>query len=282
MPGPLGTPCNSPEVDSETLARTSSRTPGIIGQTMAQQHCSQSKSGHSSLIIHLDLKDLIEIEQPMQGKVQRSGKLGKVDVFVKGAVLQKDVDRPKKILSIVRKIFAPLADVIKIELDTPEGSDRLLRAHFGWPLVNKAGKPQVSNKHGQFYDPSYVGAGAIGRSRSRVDKFTPVRGDANKGVTAYVFEGAIGIVIMDFFGGKVNVENVFATAIAHELGHNLGLTHSQSPGDMMFVYAGKSEKDQKRWMTAAEKNTLRFNTPQITLIRNLVRTPSAPSEAGAK
>ena len=273
MPGPLGTPSNTPEVDSETLARTPSKAPGATGHTLDRQHGGQSKSGHPSLLIHLDLKDLIEIDQPMQGKVQRSGLLGKVDVFVKGAVLQKDIDRPKKILTIVQKIFAPLANVIKIELDTPEGSDRLLRVHFGWPLVNKAGKPQVSTKHGQFYNPSYVGAGAIGRSRTRLDKFKPAKGDANKGVTAYVFEGAIGVVIMDFFGGKVNVDNLFATAIAHELGHNLGLTHSQSPSDMMFVYAGKSEKDQKRWMIAAEKNALKFNAQQITSIRKLVRTP---------
>ena len=68
-----------------------------------------------------------------------------------------------------------------------------------------------------------------------------MKGDANKGVTAYVFEGAIGIVIMDYFGGKANVENIFATAIAHELGHNLGLPAQRVPGQH-YVCVCKEER----------------------------------------
>jgi hypothetical protein len=139
--------------------------------------------------------------------------------------------------------------------------------------VNSVGKPQVSKKHGQFYDPVYVGAGAQSQSRSRVEKFAPVKGDAKKGVTAYVFEGAIGVVIMNFFSGKVRYENIFATAIAHELGHNLGLPHRESSSDIMFVYAKKTEKEQKKWMTAAAKNALKFSAPQIASMRKLVRKP---------
>ena len=273
MGGPLGTPCNTPEVDSGTLARTRSTPRGVTGTTAAGKPIRQGKPGRLPFTIHLDLKDLIEIDVPGVGAVSKSGSLKKVDVFVKHSVTEKDVDRPKKVLAIVRKLFAPLADVIKIELDTPKGSDRLLRVHFGWPLVNTAGKPQVSKKHGQFYDPVYVGAGAQSQSRSRVEKFAPVKGDADKGVTAYVFEGALKLVIEEYFSGKVNYENIFATAIVHELGHNLGLQHVGSSSDIMFVYAKKTEKEPKKWMTAAEKNSLKFSSTQITSIRELIQKP---------
>lgn len=264
MSGPLGTTTNTPEIDSGTHVRMPSKLPGIVNRTAAS-------SDPPPFIIHLDLKELIKVEQPHSGKVSQSGSLKKVDVFVKGEVLGEDINRPKKVLAIVRKLFAPLADVIKIELDTQAGSDRLLRAHYGWPMMTQAGQLHISKKHGQFYDPSYVGVGAEGQSRSRSGKFKPVKGDANKGVSAYIFEGAIGILIMNYLGEKANVENIFATAIAHELGHNLGLPHSQSAGDIMFVFADKSESEQRNWVTAAEKSSLKFSTLQFTKIRKFLK-----------
>lgn len=263
MPGPTGTPCNTPPVDAGTLSRSLSGSPGVTKGTGKRR---------GPFLIHLDLNELAETEQPGVGKVQRSGSFQKVDVFVKGASLGKDPGRPNKVLAGVRKIFAPLKDVIHIELDTPAKSDRLLRARFGWPMVTSAGKPQVSKRYGQFYDPSYVGVGAPGQTRTRVGRFKPMKGDGKSGVTAYVFEGAIAIVIMDFFGGKANVDNIYAAAIAHELGHNLGLGHTKSATDIMFVYARQTASDQKRWMKAANDDKLRFSRPQRSRIRNLLRS----------
>jgi Matrixin len=267
MPGPLGLPCNTPQIDAGTLARTQSVPPGINVVS------GQLNAGQAKFLILLDLSELITIEQPGPGRVKNSVTGEMEDVFVKGELLGTDADRPKKVLAKVQKIFAPFADVIAIELDTPEArSDRLLKARFGFPLVNDDGIPQVSKPHGQFYSPYYVGAGADGKSRSRVTSFKPIKGDEARGPTAYVFEGAIALVVMDYFDGKAAVNNIYATAIAHELGHNLGLQHTKSPTDIMFIYAYQTEKDQKAWMTAANEDKLRFSDGQVGTIRALLNT----------
>ena len=274
MPGPLGTPCNMPPVDAGTLARTLSTPAGITGNKAAVDAGSTGPRA-DVLVIHLDLAELIEIQEPRIGPVRRSGSLESVDVMVKGPVIAKDLDRPKKVLTVVRKLFSPLADVIAIELsDGSAAAGRLLKTHFGWPMINTAGEPQVSKKHGQFYDPYYVGAGATSTSRSKLEAFKPIKGDPSKGVTAYVFEGAIGVAVMEHFEpGKANVDNIFAAAIAHELGHNLGLPHGKSPADIMFVYANEDERDQKKWMMAASENKLAFNATQLASMRTLLRKP---------
>jgi hypothetical protein len=40
----------------------------------------------------------------------------------------------------------------------------------------------------------------------------------------------------------------------------------------MFVYAGRSEAEQKQWMTLAEKGKLGFNSTQTVAIRRLLRS----------
>lgn len=230
------------------------------------------KKGRSPFVIELDLNELITLEDVGEGKVPIRGTLRSADVFVKAGVLVTDKDRPKRILAIVQKLFSPLKGEVSIQLDTPGKSDRLLKARFGWPVMDSSGKPKVSKRHGPMYDPGFVGAGARGFARSRLEKFKPVKGDEKQGVTAYVFEGAIAVLIKDYFPGKVNVDNIFATSIAHELGHNLGLPHGASPSDIMFVFAGRSEADRKKWLFAAEKNLLKFDAKtQVPKMRNTIR-----------
>lgn len=273
MAGPLGGKSNSPDIDAGTLSRARARPSGAIGIAHSAPGKAGSRSAATPFLIQLDLTELVRLDEPGVGKVSQSGSLRQVDVFVKAGVISNDPGRPKRVLSIVQDLFKPLRREVRIELDTPASSDRLLRVSFGWPMMTKSGQPQTSKKYGQFYDPSFVGAGAQSSSRTRVEKFKPVKGDAGKGVTAYVFEGAVGVVVQDFFSGKVNVDAIFATAIAHELGHNLGLKHTESPTDIMFVYAGHTEQEQKRWMSAAEKKALRFSATQISAMRKLIRKP---------
>ena len=270
--GPLGTSTNNPEVDAGTTARTQNKPPGPVS---GSQTSTASPIEIPRLMIHLDLKELIEIDDPREGRTRDPNTGTKMPVLFKGKVIKKDPNRPQAVLALVRKKFQALQDLVQIELGTGTGSDRFLKARFGYPLA-PAGGQQITHKvHGPLFDPAYVGAGADALSRTRLKKFKPIKGDAKKGVTAYIFEGAIGHVILDFFPNKgVNINNIFATAIAHELGHNLGLSHVSSPRDIMFVYAMRPEKEQRQWMTLAEKDALVFSSAQLSAMRKLLQLPS--------
>jgi hypothetical protein len=61
MPGPTGTPCNTPEVDSGTLARTASKPPSISADLPAESKDSSTSRLCRSQICHLTLQRIKKV-----------------------------------------------------------------------------------------------------------------------------------------------------------------------------------------------------------------------------
>lgn len=201
------------------------------------------------LVVHLDLGEFLELNEVVQHAA--SGIIGRGDVF------HKDPGRDGKILKVVEKMFQPLAAALTIKLGDGTGSDRFLKAAFAWGN-----------------DPEIGGMSAQGVSRSKLDKFSRMAADTGKPVTGYVFEGVIGNWILDYLGSKpVDVNNIFGTVIAHELGHQLGLDHENKADDVMFVFSGEARGKQINWLRLGERNALKFTDPQIKTMQTLLATP---------
>jgi Matrixin len=66
---------------------------------------------------------------------------------------------------------------------------------------------------------------------------------------------------------RVDVDNIFAALIAHEIGHNLGLEHEYSPAGLMFAYEGASTMERRTWLQSASAGRLRFKPWQLERIR---------------
>jgi len=202
-----------------------------------------------SLVIHLDLGEFLELNEVIEQA--SSGLIARGDVF------NKDPGRDGKILSVVQQFFQPLADSVTIKLGDGTGSDRFLMATFAW-----GNNPEIG------------GMSAQGLTRSKLGKFSRRAVDTSKPVTGYVFEGVIGNWIMDYLGSKpVQVNNIFATAIAHELGHQLGLDHEKTSDNIMFVFTEESRANQINWLRLGERNALKFTDAQIKTMQKLLATP---------
>jgi len=201
------------------------------------------------LVIHLDLNELLELNQVLE---QASSGL-----IARGEVISKDPSRDSKILKVVVDLFQPLAAELTIKLGDGTGSDRFLKAAYAWGL-----------------DPEIGGMSAQGVTRSKLEKFSRMAADTGKPVTGYIFEGVIANWIMDYLGSKpVSVNNIFGTTIAHELGHQLGLGHEKGAGDIMFVFDGESRGNQINWLRSAERDALSFTDAQIKKMQSLLSTP---------
>jgi hypothetical protein len=123
-------------------------------------------------------------------------------------------------------------------------------------------------------DPDIGGVSAKGISRSKLGNFNRMGDDQGKPVTAYIFEGVIGNWIVEYLGGKCsNIDNLFAAIISHELGHQLGLDHSNSIQNVMFNFRDGSKTERIKWLQSCEKNALKFDPNQINIMKSLLVRP---------
>lgn len=203
------------------------------------------------LLIHLDLAELVELNELLEDRT--SG------LLKAGPVFNTNEDRPLEVLELVRGLFFGLSKYVRIELGSGAGAGRFLRALFLW-----------APDQGEM-----AGASAEGLTRTTLSKKwqlkDPVR---DRDVTAYIFEGAIGSFIETHLAGvPVKISNIFAVFAAHELGHNLGLTHELAPNDIMFVYDDRPATDQKQWLEAASAGKLRFTGGQVVKMLELLERP---------
>ncbi len=200
-------------------------------------------------LIHLSLAELAKLEV-----VEQHGRSG---LIRRGAVFNTDPKRPRNVLTIVQAHFAGLGKGVMIRAGSGGGSDRFLKADFAW---------------GQ--DPDVGGVSAQGITRTKLGRFNKKGADQGLPVTGYVFEGVIGRWIVDYMGGAgVNVDCLFATVVAHELGHQLGLPHEPLVTDLMFGFGGGGKKDRVAWLWGASKGTLVFSKTQVGTMRGLLAKP---------
>jgi hypothetical protein len=198
--------------------------------------------------IDLDLaefNDLNTVEEARTSGLIRSGK-----VFA---------SNPKRAFAIAEKVqryFQPLADTVTIRLGNGEGSQRFLKATFAWG-----------------FDPDIGGVSAQGESRTKLGKFSRRKGDKGLPVTGYVFEGVIGNWIVEYLGGSGNFSKIAALVVTHELGHQLGLDHTKSPGDIMFEFTDHSDGEKKLWLQNGEKDVLNFTADQLKIMRSVIAKP---------
>ena len=222
-----------------------STTPGTLGINDAAESLGRPMTS-PPLEVHLDLNELVELNEVIEH--------GRSGLFKKGKAFANDPKRPQKVLAIVASIFSPLGKAIHICLGSGTKSDRLLKAAFSWGM-----------------DPDIGGVSAKGISRTKLGNFNRMGDDQGKPVTAYIFEGVIGNWIVEYLGGKCgNIDNLFAAIIAHELGHQLGLDHSDSIQNVMFNFRDGSRAERIKWLQSCEKNELKFDPNQINIMKSLL------------
>lgn len=57
---------------------------------------------------------------------------------------------------------------------------------------------------------------------------------------------------------RVEVDNIFAAMIAHEIGHNRGLEHEHSPAGLVFAYEDVGPIERRMWLQSASAGGLEF------------------------
>jgi hypothetical protein len=195
----------------------------------------------AKLDITLNLDELISLEHVIQHEA--SG------LIKPGPVFNRDPGRPAKVLNLVRNKFMAVSAQVNFRLGSGAGSRHLLAT------FSRSGEPQLLGRAAQ-WSPG-------GPTQS----FTTDR-PGHKGVTAYLYEGAIGNEIVELLGAsRVDVDNIFAAMIAHEIGHNLGLEHEYSPAGLMFAYEDASPLARRTWLQSASAGRLGFKPWQLQKIR---------------
>jgi len=248
--GPVGRGGKVEKIDAGTSARIGVRAPAAddVPVLAGALETSAFAGGLPPLEIHLDLGELVELNEVVQHK--SSGLIKKGDGFA------KDPARPAKVLAVVTRLFAALGKAVRLSLGSGTGSQRFLKAAYSWGM-----------------DPDIGGVSAKGISRTKMGPFNRMGDDRSKPVTAYVFEGVVGNWIVEYLGGSCNIDNLLATIIAHEFGHQLGLDHSPSTGNIMFNFRDGSKADRSTWLGAGSKASAVFDASQVRVMRQLLLKP---------
>ncbi|NIN01419.1 MAG: matrixin family metalloprotease [candidate division Zixibacteria bacterium] len=199
--------------------------------------------------IDLNLEELIRLEEILEHKASGLIKKGP-------GVLSQNANRPKNVLSLVHKKFKRLEPHVNFRLSRRGGGDRYLISSFSRGM-----------------DPELMGRAALGLSRTKTERFRPDL-PKHRGVTAYIYEGAIGNQILELLGSQaIDISNIFASMIAHEVGHNLGLEHDYTPKSIMFDFGGASDHQKKIWLQYAAKDELEFRGWQIVRMKLIITGP---------
>jgi hypothetical protein len=244
IPGPLGVVASPPA----GVGRPPSLLRGPLGLGGVRMLVAAAM-GVEPLEIHLELSELMELNEVLEH--------AKSGIIKKGSPFAKDTKRPEKILNILKVIFRPLGTAISIRFGSGKPGHRFLKAAFAWGV-----------------DPDIGGVSAMGITRSKLGRFNRRGEDAGSPVTGYVFEGPIGNWIIEYLGGKSSsIENLFATVIAHELGHQLGLSHAKSPDDLMFGFGDGNREQRIKWLGLAQKRGLDFRPEQVGAMKGLLAKP---------
>jgi hypothetical protein len=209
------------------------------------------------LQVHLDLTELVAIERPaLIGSRTSDRTFG----ITKGPKFNEDSLRPGRVLDLVKSLYQNLASEIQIALGTGRGANRCIKVRYVSGIT-----------------PDRMGRAAQAVSRTKGRKFTQHSSDAGSRVSGYVYEGAILANIEDHLleepdagVGIAEIENIVATIVAHELGHNLGLEHVKQQNDIMFAFAGHAKPQRVQWLTLASKGRLAFSEAQLQRVRQIL------------
>jgi hypothetical protein len=193
------------------------------------------------LDITLNPEELVSLENVIQHEA--SGLINP------GPVFNRDPGRPAKVLNLVRGKFTAV------------------NAHLNFRLGAGGGRRHLLATFSRNSEPQLPGRAAQWGQGGPTKPFTPDR-PGHKGVTAYIYEGAIGNEIVELLGSsRVDVDSIFAALIAHEIGHNLGLEHEYSPAGLMFAYEDASTMERRTWPQSASAGRLGFKPWQLEKIR---------------
>jgi hypothetical protein len=193
------------------------------------------------LDITLNLEELISLENVIQHEAS--------SLIKPGPVFNRDPGRPVKVLNLVRNKFTAV------------------NAHLNFRLGTGGGRRHLLATFSRNSEPQLLGRAAQWGQGGPTKPFTPDR-PGHKGVTAYIYEGAIGDEIVELLGSsRVDVDNIFAALIAHEIGHNLGLEHEYLPAGLMFAYEDAGTMERRTWLQSASAGRLGFKPWQLEKIR---------------